>query len=99
MIKGWFIGGFSPAVFSTTDCEVAVKRYTAGESEVKHYHKTATEITVVISGHIKMANKTWGPGDIIILEPGEITDFEALTDCINVVVKLPGAANDKYVDV
>ncbi len=44
-----------------------------------------------------MAGRTWGEGDIIVLDPGEETDFEALTDCINVVVKLPGAMNDKFI--
>jgi len=96
MIKGWFVGGFSPSVFSSTDCEVAVKRYKAGDAEEKHFHKIATEITVVISGRIRMANRIWGEGDIVVLEPGEATDFEALTDCVSVVVKLPGASNDKY---
>lgn len=96
MVKGWFVGGFSPSVFSTTDCEVAVKFYKAGDYEAKHYHKIATEITVVISGCIRMVDKNWCDGDIIILEPGEETDFEALTDCINVVVKMPGAPGDKY---
>lgn len=32
----------------------------------------------------------------VILEPGEETDFEALSDAVNVVVKVPGAQNDKY---
>ena len=30
------------------------------------------------------------------MEPGDATDFEALEDAENVVVKLPGANNDKY---
>lgn len=30
------------------------------------------------------------------MEPGEATDFYAVTDAENVVVKLPGANNDKY---
>ena len=30
------------------------------------------------------------------MEPGDVTDFEALTDAVNTVVKLPGAAKDKY---
>ena len=31
-----------------------------------------------------------------MIEPGEVTDFTALTDVVNVVVKLPGANDDKY---
>ena len=39
----------------------------------------------------------YNAGDIIVMEPGEATDFEAVTDAVNVVVKVPGANNDKYV--
>ncbi|EGQ9613089.1 hypothetical protein PY199_002495 [Vibrio cholerae] len=96
MIRGWFVGNFEPTVYSTNDCEVAVKSYKAGEHEAAHFHKIATEITVVIEGHVRMAGKEWQAGDIIVIKPGEVTDFEALTDAKNVVVKIPGAANDKY---
>lgn len=97
MTKGWFVGDFSPTLYSTRHCEVAVKSYSAGDKEQKHFHKIATEITVIVSGRVRMAGREWGPGDIVLLEPGEATDFEALTDTVNVVVKLPGAKDDKYV--
>lgn len=96
MVKGWFVGNFTPTVHSTAACEVAVKRYKAGDRETAHYHKVATEITLVLEGRVRMAGKEWGPGSIIALSPGEATDFEALTDAVNVVVKTPGATNDKY---
>jgi hypothetical protein len=35
-------------------------------------------------------------GDIITIEPMESTDFEVLEDTSTIVVKLPGASNDKY---
>ena len=35
-------------------------------------------------------------GDIIVIEPGESTDFEVLEETITTVVKIPGATNDKY---
>jgi len=97
MVKGWFVGDFSPTALATTDCEVGVKHYKAGEKEAAHYHKIATEITVVISGHIKMAGKEWKAGDIIVLSPNEVTDFESLSDSVTVVVKHPGAKDDKYI--
>jgi quercetin dioxygenase-like cupin family protein len=97
MIKGWFVGGFSPTAFVTDACEVAVKHYAAGEREVAHYHKLATEITLVLQGRVRMAGREWGAGDIIVLEPGEVTDFVALTDAVNVVVKTPGALDDKFI--
>lgn len=96
MVKGWFVGGFTPAVLSTDACEVAVKHYRAGDSEAAHFHKVATEVTVVVSGTVRMAGRVWSEGDIIVLEPGEVSAFEALTDAVNVVVKLPGALNDKF---
>lgn len=97
MIKGWFVGGFTPTAFKTESCEVAVKNYNRGDKEDAHYHKIATEITVVISGTVKMMDKEWHEGDIIVLSPGEVTSFEAITDATNVVVKLPGALDDKYI--
>jgi quercetin dioxygenase-like cupin family protein len=96
MVKGWFVGDFSPSAYSTSDCEVAVKHYRAGDYEGIHHHRVATEITVVVSGCVRMLDREWSAGDIIVLEPGIATDFEALTDATNVVVKLPGALGDKY---
>jgi quercetin dioxygenase-like cupin family protein len=96
MVKGWFIGGFSPAAFNSEACEVAVKHYCAGDYEDLHHHKIATEITVIVSGQVRMLGQTWVAGDIIVLPPGTATNFEALTDAVNVVVKIPGTIGDKY---
>lgn len=97
MIKGWFIGNFEPTLYQTNDVEVAVKEYKKGDKESKHYHKIATEFTVIISGRVRMNGIEYGKGDIIIMEPEEATDFECLEDNTqNVVVKIPGANNDKY---
>lgn len=96
MVKGWFVGAFEPALLTSKDFEVAVKRYKAGESEPKHFHKLATEITVVVSGKVKMCDQTWDEGSIIKLAPGEATSFLALEDAITVVVKTPSVIGDKY---
>jgi hypothetical protein len=96
MVNGWFVGGFIPSVFSTDACEVAVKQYKSGDIEAAHFHRIATEITVVVSGKIRMAGREFENGDIVVLEPGEASSFEAISDAINVVVKLPGALNDKF---
>lgn len=96
MVKGWFVGGFQPAAYSTEACEVAVKRYAASDREALHHHLIATEITLVLSGRIRLAGRECAEGDILVLSPGEATDFEAITDCTTVVVKVPGALNDKY---
>jgi len=97
MKGGWFIGNFEPSLFKTNDVEVAIKTYKKGDYEAEHYHKIATEYSVVISGRVKMNSIEYGPGDIIVMEPGESTDFEALEEgTTNVVVKIPGANDDKY---
>lgn len=95
--KGWFVGKFEPSIISTNDVEVAVKRYQAGNYEMSHYHKLATEITVIISGEVIMNGVTYKEDDIIVIEPGEKTDFKCLTDVVTTVVKYPGASNDKYI--
>lgn len=97
MTKGWFVGAFEPTALHTQDCEVAVKKYRKGDRESAHYHRIATEITVILSGRVRMAGAEWQAGDIISLSPGETSDFEALEDAITVVVKHPGALNDKYI--
>ena len=96
MTKGWFVGNFTPTLFNTNDVEVAVKEYKKGQKEAMHHHKIATEITVVISGKIRMNDIVYSKGDIIVMYPNEATDFEALEDTVNAVVKIPGANNDKY---
>jgi len=96
MLKGWFVGSFSPTVHSTEACEVAVKHYCAGEKESAHHHKVATEVTLVLSGEVRMVGRTWRDGDIISLSPGESTAFDAITDAVIVVVKTPSIAGDKY---
>lgn len=96
MIGGWFVGAFAPTALTTNACEVAVKTYAAGAREQAHYHAVATEVTLVLSGSVRMCNKEWGEGGIVVLSPNEVTDFEALSDAVCVVVKVPGVLNDKY---
>lgn len=96
MVRGWFVGEFTPTVLNTQACEVGVKNYKAGDYEEAHFHKIATEVTLIISGRVHMNGQEWGAGDIIIIEPGEVTDFRAITDVTNVVVKVPSILNDKY---
>lgn len=96
MVKGWFVGNFEPSLILTNDVEVAVKSYKKGDAEDKHYHKIATEITVVVSGSVKMNSIIYTKGDIITIKPNESTDFEALEDTVCTVVKHPGSSNDKY---
>lgn len=97
-VKGWFVGNFTPSLIQTNDVEVAIKRYKAGDNESAHYHKIATEITVIISGSVEMNGIKYSTDDIIVIEPNDKTDFKCLTDVVTAVVKYPGANDDKYVD-
>jgi quercetin dioxygenase-like cupin family protein len=96
--KGWFVGAFSPTLLSTPHAEVGIKIYKAGAVEPSHRHKVATELTAVISGRVRMLNQVLLPGQIMRIEPGESTGFEALEDSVTVVVKTPCVAGDKYLD-
>lgn len=96
MVKGWVVGGFDPAVLRTDDFEVAVKHYRAGDREDAHVHVVATEVTVIVSGTVHMLGRDWSAGDIVVVEPGTLTAFHALSDAVNVVIKVPSVAGDKY---
>jgi quercetin dioxygenase-like cupin family protein len=96
MVKGWFVGDFSPTALATQAAEVALKTYRAGEHEARHHHKVATEITLIQSGRVTMNGTEYSAGDIVVIAPLESTDFTALEDTVTVVVKVPGAVNDKY---
>ena len=96
MKKGWFVGNFDPTVYKTNAVEVAIKHYKKGTIENEHYHKLATEITVIISGRVMMNDAVFSDGDIILLDPMEPADFHVLADTVTAVVKLPGTNDDKY---
>jgi len=98
MVKGWFIGAFEPTLYSSNDVEVGIKTYKAGDNEASHHHKVATEFTVILNGVVEMNNVQYTNGDILKINPGTSSDFKALTDVTTVVVKIPGANNDKYID-
>jgi uncharacterized cupin superfamily protein len=77
-------------------CEVSVKHYKGGDKEAAHVHKVATELTLVVSGQVRMNGRVFAAGEIVVVQPGEATDFEALTDATTTVVKLPSEKGDKY---
>ncbi|WP_372768511.1 cupin domain-containing protein [Pseudoalteromonas sp.] len=97
-VRGWFVGGFEPTLFKTQDVEVAVQQFKKGDKEASHCHKIATEITMIVKGQARMKGMIISEGEIVKIPPGEYTDFEAIEDTTTVVVKLPGALNDKYLE-
>lgn len=99
MTGGWLVGNFEPHVIKSSDIEVAVKYYTAGQVESPHHHKIATEITVVVQGQVIINGEVYEPGSIIQVNPNESIEFMALTDAITTVIKTPSVSNDKYLDI
>ena len=95
-VKGWIIGDFHPTLLRTKDFEIAIKTYQAGEEEHTHFHKIAKEWTVIVQGKVSMNQKEYLKGDIVIINPGEATDFLAIEETITVVVKIPSVSSDKY---
>ncbi len=98
MKGGWFIGDFEPSMHKTQSCEVAYKEYNAGFVDKKHHHKIATEFTLIIKGHVKMNDLELTSGEGVMISPGESVEFTALEDTSTMVVKIPGASDDKYID-
>ena len=92
---GWFVGDFEPTLFRNRDFEVAVKFFLRGDAEPEHYQRVATEITVVIDGRCRMGSCELSPGDLMVVEPGEAFDFEALTNVTIVALKFPSLPHDK----
>ncbi|NMC62467.1 MAG: hypothetical protein GYA55_04795 [SAR324 cluster bacterium] len=96
MEKGWFVGDFSPAVLHTSDFEIAIKRYKSGDSEARHVHKVASEITVIAEGQVEMNGRVFEENSIILIAAGEPAEFRAITDALTVVVKQPSVKGDKF---
>jgi beta-phosphoglucomutase len=96
MINGWFVGDFYPAVLKTKNFEAGMKSYKKGDKEDEHYHKVATEITVIATGKVIMCDRIIGAGEMILMEPGVATSFEALEDTITFVIKTASVKGDKY---
>lgn len=97
MIGGWFIGDFQPSVIRSKDVEVGIKRFQAKETFEPHYHKLADEVTVIIEGKVRINQKEYGPGSIILQEKNEISDFSVIEDTVIAAVKMPSVINDKYI--
>lgn len=94
--RGWFIGDFVPNILRTKAFEFGVKDYKAGDIESTHFHKVATEISVIVSGEFTMNDKRLKGGDIIILKPKEVARFKCIKTGSTAVIKIPSVKGDKY---
>jgi hypothetical protein len=95
--QGWIIGDFLPSLWQTSEFEVGIKRFSRGETEPRHYQRKAVEITVVISGSVRIGDETLLAGEILQIEPLESADFEALEDALVLAIKWPSLPGDKEV--
>ena len=97
MIGGWFVGDFTPSIFKNKNVEVGIKYYKAGDKDPLHVHRETWEVTVIVEGRVIMADMELSKGDIIMLEPGDVSSFEALEDSALAVVKYPSIPSDKFI--
>jgi quercetin dioxygenase-like cupin family protein len=95
-VRGWFIGNFEPSLFKTDLFEVCYKKFKAGDTESKHYHRIATEYTLVTNGRIAINDVQYVEGDIIEVNPTDVVKFVAITDSSIIAVKIPCVKDDKY---
>jgi quercetin dioxygenase-like cupin family protein len=94
-VKGWFVGNFEPSLLKS-NFEVGLHTHTKGEFHQDHFHKLGTEINLIVEGQLMLNGKIFGPGDIVVLEPYDISQSEYLTDVKLVVVKSISDPTDKY---
>jgi mannose-6-phosphate isomerase-like protein (cupin superfamily) len=98
MIRGWFVGAFSPTIHYTDQYEVGYRVHEQGKRDW-HYHTHVTEINLIIFGEMIIQGKHLQAGDIFVLEPYEITDPEFLCDCGIVCVKTSSLMDKKCITV
>lgn len=96
-IKGWLVGDFEPSLIKSKEIEVGIKFYKKGDIESNHYHKIATEYSVVVSGVVKMLGVVHTQGEIVIIGPNVCNQFECIEDACLVVFKTPSVTDDKYI--
>ena len=86
ILVDWPIGEQTATIFSSSTG--AASLYTTS---------TLSVFTVILGGEAEMFGRVFKDGDIVKIPPGSVTDFRAITDVTTVVVKHPGAKNDKYI--
>ena len=94
---GWIVGNFEPSLLDSKQLEVGIKYFNSGDREPRHFQLTAIELTLVVSGSCRMGGVTLRAGQVLVVQPGEICDFEALEDCAVVAIKSPSLPNDKVI--
>lgn len=94
--RGWIIGDFEPSILRNSMFEIAVQEYNAGDKEKNHYHKIATEYNLILDGEVLFNDEKFIKNEICIIESGDKTLFQAVTDARVLVIKHPSIKDDKY---
>jgi quercetin dioxygenase-like cupin family protein len=94
---GWFIGNFLPSIHQTKEFEVSFKHFKKEDREPKHFQKIASEITLVISGKIRLGDNFFEKGKIILIFPDEEAEFECIEECEVICIKFPSIPGDKII--
>ena len=93
---GWFVGSFTPSLLSRNDIEVGIKEIPEGTIGDGHYHKKASEYTLIIQGLAEDNGNIYTSGDIIILEPMKKNFTKFLKKSLILSIKSTSDTNDKY---
>ena len=96
MVRGWFVGDFSPSVINTDKFEVCYRKVRKGQDEKKHFHRLTNEITVVVRGRIQINGETFVEGDIFLIDKEEIVDSVVLEDSEIIAVRDGSHPDDKF---
>tara|TARA_R100000315_G_scaffold43267_1_gene19118 strand:+ start:192 stop:512 length:321 start_codon:yes stop_codon:yes gene_type:complete len=94
--RGWFIGDFEPSVFRTPDFEVGFLFHEKGENWPAHVHHLSDEFNVLVEGRMVICDQEINPGQIFVIEKGEVAAPTFLEDCKLLVVKAPSIPGDKH---
>jgi hypothetical protein len=97
-VGGWLIGNFNPSIQRSTELEIGVKFFKAGDTEPSHMQRVATEITILGAGHVRIGSEFLNPGDVLIIPPLEFADFEAFEGGVLTCIKFPSLPNDKVLE-
>jgi hypothetical protein len=95
--KGWVMGDFDPVIVKSKDFEMGMKFFSAGDTEPAHFQLIATEITLIASGEVTINGVNFSSGDVVLIEPGEVSDFKSRTESKLFCIKFPSLPNDKKV--
>jgi quercetin dioxygenase-like cupin family protein len=93
--RGWFIGDWHGAAVRTDQFEVNWQTNPRGQIP-SHFHKVVTEIQLITRGCMLVNGQIFHPGDIFILEPGDMSQIEFLEETDTVCIKMPSLPEDKY---